>query len=67
MVAVGCGLHYFISALVQSNFGTIDNTYLFSIPIKMWHTLKPGTPEHGTTKHGTAAKKWSTPEQWQNN
>ena len=42
----------------------------------MWHTIKPGTPEHGTTEHGTRNTRNSggttehyqdhqnTPEQW---
>ena len=29
---------------------------------KIWHTIKPGTPEHGTL-----AEQRDTPEQWRNN
>ena len=29
--------------------------------LAQWHTIKPGTPEHGTGEHGTPA------EQWRNN
>ena len=32
----------------------------------VWHTIKPGMPEHGTMEHGTLAEQWNTPEQWQN-
>ena len=32
----------------------------------IWHTIKPGTAEHGTTEHpGTVAE--HTTEYWQNN
>ena len=33
------------------------------------HTIKPGTPEHGNTAHGTPAehRDWWNTEYWQNN
>ena len=30
---------------------------------KKRYTIKPGTPEYGTTEHGTAAEQRNTPEQ----
>ena len=35
--------------------------------VKKWHTIKPGTPKHGTTKQGTPAEQRNTAEQWGNN
>ena len=35
--------------------------------LAQWHTIKPGTPEHGTGEHGTTAEHQNTPEQWRNN
>ena len=34
---------------------------------KIRHTIKPGTPEHGTKVHGPPAEHQSTPEQKSNN
>ena len=31
------------------------------------HTIKPGTPEHGTAEYGTPAEQRNTPEQQRNN
>ena len=33
----------------------------------VWHTIKPGMPEHRTMEHGTLAEQRNTPEQWRNN
>ena len=38
--------------------GRINSPFLPSWNIgETWHTIKPGTPEHGTTKHGTPAER----------
>ena len=55
------------------------NSFL-KLYISTWHTIKPGTPEHGTTEHGTPSEHrnsggtlterrntGATPEHWQNN
>ena len=44
----------------------IINFHLF-LSIGSGHTIKPGTPEHGTTEHRIPAEQRNTPEQWWNN
>ena len=44
---------------------------VWSYILKTWaregHAIKPATPEHGTTEHGTPAEQRNTTEQWWNN
>ena len=55
------------SALLQY-FGTPLSEWKSEVRGQMkWHTIKPGTPEHGTTEHGTPSEQRNTPEQWRNN
>ena len=49
----------------SDDFTFIDNGAVKQI--KQWHTIKPGTLEHGTTEYGTSAEHRNTPKQWRNN